>query len=54
MEWFIISSSGLNAAVERYTQQQWFQTLGTQIQRVSNQIHAKTMRGGRKLYGSIS
>ena len=39
-------SSGLNAAVERYTQQQWFQTLGTQIQRVSNQIHAKTMRGG--------
>tara|TARA_Y100000022_G_scaffold82034_1_gene70590 strand:- start:2978 stop:4636 length:1659 start_codon:yes stop_codon:yes gene_type:complete len=40
------TSSGLNAAVERYTQQQWFQTLGTQIQRVSNQIHAKTMRGG--------
>ena len=32
--------------VERYTQQQWFQTLGTQLQRVSNQIHAKTMRGG--------
>ena len=40
------SSSGLNANVERYTQQQWFQTLGTQIQRGSNQIHAKTMRGG--------
>ena len=40
------SSTGLNAAVERYTQQQWFQTLGTQLQRVSNQIHAKTMRGG--------
>ena len=40
------ASSGLNAAVERYTQQQWFQTLGTQLQRVSNQIHAKTMRGG--------
>ncbi len=40
------TSSGLNAAVERYTQQQWFQTLGTQLQRVSNQIHAKTMRGG--------
>ena len=39
-------SSGLNANVERYTQQQWFQTLGTQLQRVSNQIHAKTMRGG--------
>jgi len=30
----------------RYTQQQWFQTLGTVLQRVSNQIHAKTMRGG--------
>ena len=40
------TSSGLNANVERYTQQQWFQTLGTQLQRVSNQIHAKTMRGG--------
>mgnify|MGYP003958573633 CR=1 FL=1 len=32
--------------VQRYTQQQWFQTLGTVLQRVSNQIHAKTMRGG--------
>ena len=40
------TSAGLNADVERYTQQQWFQTLGTQLQRVSNQIHAKTMRGG--------
>jgi hypothetical protein len=30
----------------RYTQQQWFQTIGTVLQRVSNQIHAKTMRGG--------
>lgn len=40
------TSTGINAAVERYTQQQWFQTLGTQIQRVSNQIHTKTMRGG--------
>jgi hypothetical protein len=40
------SSSGVNAAIERYTQQQWFQTLGTAIQRVSNQIHTKTMRGG--------
>ena len=35
-----------SGTVSRYTQQQWFQTLGTQIQRVSNQIHAKTMRGG--------
>ena len=32
--------------VQRYSQQQWFQTLGTVLQRVSNQIHAKTMRGG--------
>ena len=32
--------------VQRYTQQQWFQTLGTSLQRVSNQIHTKTMRGG--------
>jgi hypothetical protein len=43
-------SNGFNAPasgdVQRYTQQQWFQTLGTTLQRVSNQIHAKTMRGG--------
>jgi hypothetical protein len=29
-----------------YIQGTWFATLGTVIQRVSNQIHAKTMRGG--------
>jgi hypothetical protein len=29
-----------------YTQGTWFQTLGTKIQKVSNKIHAKTMRGG--------
>ena len=29
-----------------YTQGTWFQTLGTKIQRVSNKIHQKTMRGG--------
>jgi hypothetical protein len=28
------------------TQGQWFQTLGTKIQKVSNQIHQKTLRGG--------
>ena len=28
------------------TQGQWFQTLGTKIQKVSNKIHQKTMRGG--------
>lgn len=30
----------------KYTQQTWFQTLGTQLQKVSNKIHQKTMRGG--------
>jgi hypothetical protein len=29
-----------------YTQQTWFQTLGTKMQKVSNLIHQKTMRGG--------
>ena len=29
-----------------WTQQNWFQTLGTKIQKVSNKIHQKTMRGG--------
>lgn len=28
------------------TQGQWFQTLGTKIQKISNQIHQKTLRGG--------
>ena len=35
-----------NAAAAAYTQQTWFQTLGTKIQKVSNKIHQKTMRGG--------
>jgi hypothetical protein len=29
-----------------YTQPSWFQTLGTKLQKVSNKIHQKTMRGG--------
>ena len=29
-----------------YTQPSWFQTLGTAMQKISNQIHSKTMRGG--------
>tara|TARA_R110002020_G_scaffold82359_7_gene203874 strand:- start:30226 stop:31911 length:1686 start_codon:yes stop_codon:yes gene_type:complete len=33
-------------AAEAYTQFTWFQTLGTKIQKVSNQIHQKTLRGG--------
>lgn len=28
------------------TQNAWFQTLGTKVQKVSNKIHTKTMRGG--------
>jgi hypothetical protein len=28
------------------TQGQWFQTIGTKIQKVSNKIHQKTLRGG--------
>ena len=28
------------------TQGQWFQTLGTKVQKVSNKIHQKTLRGG--------
>lgn len=29
-----------------YTQNSWFQTLGTKLQKLSNAIHQKTMRGG--------
>jgi len=36
-----------DAASDFYnTQGQWFQTLGTKIQKVSNKIHQKTLRGG--------
>ena len=31
---------------EAYNQGTWFQTLGTKLQKVSNKIHQKTMRGG--------
>ena len=34
------------AAASAYNQQTWFQTLGTKIQKVSNVIHQKTLRGG--------
>ena len=33
-------------AAEAYTQFTWFQTLGTKVQKVSNKIHQKTLRGG--------
>jgi hypothetical protein len=46
-----VYNSGTNAfvaptAAEAYTQFSWFQTLGTKIQKVSNKIHQKTLRGG--------
>lgn len=37
--------SSVNAA-SAYTQGEWFQTLVTKIQKVSNKIHQRTMRGG--------
>lgn len=35
-----------NASGFYNTQGQWFQTLGTKVQKVSNKIHQKTLRGG--------
>lgn len=40
-------SSGTASSTDFYnTQGQWFGTLGTKIQKVSNKIHQKTLRGG--------
>ena len=33
-------------SAEAYNQGTWFQTIGTKIQKVSNKIHARTLRGG--------
>jgi hypothetical protein len=44
--WFGAQDVGLSGASLAYTQNSWFQTLGTKIQKVSNKIHQKTMRGG--------
>jgi hypothetical protein len=42
-----ISTSGVIGTSNYYnTQGQWFQTLGTKIQKVSNKIHQLTLRGG--------
>jgi len=42
-----ISSNGTFGSAGFYnTQGQWFQTLGTKIQKVSNKIHQLTLRGG--------
>ena len=39
-------SWGNSSSAYYNTQGQWFQTLGTKIQKVSNKIHQKTLRGG--------
>ena len=51
--WNAQNNQSLNAARTGYdnlnfynTQGQWFQTLGTKFQKVSNKIHQKTLRGG--------
>jgi hypothetical protein len=51
--WNVDNNQQLNAAKTGYTdlgffntQGQWFQTLGTKMQKVSNKIHQKTLRGG--------
>jgi hypothetical protein len=51
--WSAINNRTLNSGNTGYdnqnfynTQGQWFQTLGTKFQKVSNKIHQKTLRGG--------
>jgi len=51
--WNVQNNQQLNAAKNGFTdlgfyntQGQWFQTLGTKMQKVSNKIHQKTLRGG--------
>jgi hypothetical protein len=51
--WSAQNNRSLNAAKTGFddlgffnTQGQWFQTLGTKFQKVSNKIHQKTLRGG--------
>jgi len=51
--WNAQNNQSLNSAGTGYddlnffnTQGQWFQTLGTKMQKVSNKIHQKTLRGG--------
>jgi len=51
--WNVQNNQALNSAQTGYTdlgfynsQGQWFQTLGTKLQKVSNKIHQKTLRGG--------
>ena len=51
--WYAQNNRVLNSGKTGYdnanfynTQGQWFQTLGTKMQKVSNKIHQKTLRGG--------
>ena len=52
--WSAVNNKGINSAATGFTedlgfynsQGQWFQTLGTKIQKLSNIIHQKTLRGG--------
>ena len=51
--WYAQNNRALNSDNNGYvdlgfynTQGQWFQTLGTKFQKVSNKIHQKTLRGG--------
>jgi hypothetical protein len=51
--WNVANNQQLNSGKTGYddlnffnTQGQWFQTLGTKMQKVSNKIHQKTLRGG--------
>jgi hypothetical protein len=51
--WYAQNNRVLNSSRTGYddpnfynTQGQWFQTLGTKMQKVSNKIHQKTLRGG--------
>jgi hypothetical protein len=56
--WSAVSNKNLNSGKTAWetvgagaggfynTQGQWFQTLGTKLQKVSNKIHQKTLRGG--------
>ena len=45
-DWILQASQVATGTSLAYQQGTWFQTLGTKIQKVSNKIHAKTMRGG--------
>jgi len=40
------NTTGADSGGYYNTQGQWFQTLGTKMQKVSNKIHQKTLRGG--------